>query len=124
MFPWFKKLASLSTLVLVAFTVVLYGKELLDALGSFAVAAQVLFIVVLGLLAYVLGFGMDQAQRSALSLGVCSRNGGAMFVAFTAFTVHDPTMLVMILLAVPVPVVVWLIMARYYASKADAKVAA
>jgi BASS family bile acid:Na+ symporter len=118
--PYFKKIAGLTTLALLGFTVLMYGDELLAALGSFAVAAQVLFVVVTGFGSYALGFGMDQAQRSALALGICSRNGGAMFVAFATFPVQDPDVLVMILLAVPVPVFVWLLQARYFASRADA----
>lgn len=42
-----------------------------------------------------------------------------MFVAFAAFPVQDPNVLVMILLAVPVSIAVWLILARYFASRAD-----
>jgi hypothetical protein len=42
-----------------------------------------------------------------------------MFVAFAAFPVQDPNVLVMILLAVPVPVAVWLLLARYFASRTD-----
>jgi BASS family bile acid:Na+ symporter len=122
-FPYFKKLGSLTTLALLAFTIIMYGRELLNALGSFAVAAQVLFILVTAFGAYIIGFGMKQAQRSALALGVCSRNGGAMFVAFTTFTVQDPNVLVMLLLAVPVPVIMWLILARFFASRADKAVA-
>lgn len=118
-FPYFKKLASLSTLALLVFTVFMYGKELLNALGSFAVAAQVLFVLVTAVGSYSFGFGMKQAQRSSLALGVCSRNGGAMFVAFATFPIQDPNVLVMILLAVPVPVILWLILARYFASRAD-----
>jgi BASS family bile acid:Na+ symporter len=118
-FPYFKKLAGLTTLILLAFTVIMYGRELLNALGSFAVAAQVLFIMVIAFGSYVIGFGMSQTQRSALALGICSRNGGAMFVAFAAFPVQDPNVLVMILLAVPVPVAVWLLLARYFASRTE-----
>jgi len=66
---------------------------------------------------------MKQAQRSALALGVCSRNGGAMFVAFATFPVQDPNVLVMILLAVPVPLIVWFALARFFASRADKTVA-
>jgi BASS family bile acid:Na+ symporter len=119
-FPYFKKLASLSTLLLLAFVLFLYGRELLNALGSFAVAAQVLFVLVTAFVSYAFGFGLKQTQRSALALGICSRNGGAMLVAFTAFPVQDPNVLVMILLAVPVPLVVWLLLARYFfAPRAD-----
>ena len=122
-FPFVKKLASLTTLLLLGFTIFMYWRELLQALGSFAVAAQVLFVVIIAFGTYLLGFGMNQAQRSAVALGICSRNGGAMFVAFATFPIQDPNVLVMILLAVPVPVIVWLLLARYFASRADKAVA-
>jgi len=118
--PVFKKLAVLATLALLVFVLFIYGKELLRALGSFAVAAQVLFVLVTAFATYAFGFGLKQTQRSALALGICSRNGGAMFVAFAAFPVQDPNVLVMILLAVPVPLAVWLLLARYFfAPRAD-----
>jgi BASS family bile acid:Na+ symporter len=121
-FPYVKKIAGLTTLALLAFTVIVYGKEFLNALGSYAVAAQVLWVVAIGLVSYAFGFGMKQAQRSALSLGVCSRNGGATLVAFTTLPAQDPNVLVMLLLGVPVPVIVWLVLARFFASRA-AKIA-
>ena len=102
---------------------ILYGKEFLNALGSFAVAALVLWILVIGLVSYAFGFGLNQAQRSALSLGVCSRNGGATLVAFTTFPTQDPNVLVMLLLGVPVPVIVWLFLARFFAFRAAQTVA-
>ena len=117
-FPWVKRIAGISTLVLLVFTVVFHGRELLSALGSYAVGAQVIFTVGLALAAYFVGFGLGQAQRSALSLGICSRNGGAMFVAITAFPNLDPRLMVMILLAVPVPVIVWYVLSRWFASRA------
>ena len=45
-----------------------------------------------------------------------------MFVAITAFPILDPRLLVMILLAVPVPVIVWFILAKFFASRASATV--
>lgn len=119
MFPAVKKIAGISTLLLLVFTLVFHGWALLSALGSFAVGGQVLFSLGMAGAAYYLGFGLNQAQRSAMSLGVCSRNGGAMFVAITAFPVIDPNLMVMILLAVPVPVIVWYILAKFFASQAD-----
>ena len=121
-FPYVKKIAGLTTLALLAFTVVLYGKEFFNALGSYAVAAQVLWVVAIGLVSYAFGFGMKQAQRSALSLGVCSRNGGITLIAFTTLPAQDPNVLVMLLLGIPVPVIVWLVLARFFASRA-AKIA-
>jgi len=118
-FPAVKKIAGISTLLLLVFTLVFHGRELLSALGSFAVGAQVIFTLGMALVSYAIGFGLNQAQRSAISLGVCSRNGGAMFVAITAFPVLDPQLMVMVLLAVPVPIIVWYFLARFYVSRAD-----
>jgi bile acid:Na+ symporter, BASS family len=120
LFPVFKRISGISTLLLLGFVVVLYGRELISALGSYAIAAQVLFILGMAMMSYYLGFGLNQAQRSAMALGVCSRNGGAMFVAITAFPDLDPRLLAMILLAVPVPVIVWAVLAKFFSSRADA----
>ena len=116
--PAVKWIALISTVLLLAFVVVLHWRELLSALGSFGIAAQVLFIVGMALVSYTFGFGLNQAQRSAMSLGVCTRNGSAMLVAITAFPVLDPDLLAMILLAVPVPLVVWFAVSRVLASRA------
>jgi len=118
-FPYIKKIAGLTTLALLVFTVFMFSMEFLKALGSYAIAAQVLFILAAVFIPYVIGFGMKQAQRSAAALGICSRNGGAMFVAFAAFPVQDPNVLVMIVLAVPVPLITWMILARFFASRAN-----
>jgi predicted Na+-dependent transporter len=45
-FPYVKKLAGLSTAALVVLTVIFYGREFLDVLGSFAIAAQVLWMLI------------------------------------------------------------------------------
>lgn len=118
-FPVIKKIAGISTLFLLVFTLVFHVRELISALGSFAIAAQVLFTLGMASVAYLFGFGLKQDQRSAMSLGVCSRNGGAMFVAITAFPSIDPELMAMILMAVPVPVIVWFFLSKFFASRAD-----
>jgi BASS family bile acid:Na+ symporter len=115
LFPVVKKIAGISTLLLIVFTVVIYGRQLISVLGSYAVAAQVLFILGMALVSYVFGFGLKQEQRSAMALGVCTRNGGAMFVAYTTFPNPDPRLLAMILLAIPVPTMTWFCLARFFA---------
>ena len=117
-FPWVKKIAGISTLFLLVYVLIFHARELLSALGSFAVGAQVIFIVGMAVAAYYVSFGLNQAQRSAMSLGVCTRNGGAMIVALTAFPVVDSQLLVMILLAVPVPLITWFFLAKFFASRA------
>ena len=51
-------------------------------------------------------------------LEVCSRNGGITLIAFTTLPAQDPNVLVMLLLGIPVPVIVWLFLARVFASRA------
>ena len=84
----------------------------------FAIAALVLFTLGLALVAYTFGFGLNQAQRGAMALGVCSRNGSAMLMAVTAFPVIDPKLMAMSLLTVPLPLIVWLALASFFGSRA------
>ena len=117
-FPVVKKIAGISTLLLLGFVVLANWRVLLSTLGSFAIAGQVLFILGMAAPAYFIGFGLNQAQRSAMALAVCSRNGSAMLMAVTAFPVIDPKLMAMALLSVPVPVVAWLVMASFLGSRA------
>ena len=117
-FPVVKKIAGISTFLLLGFVVLLNWRVLLGTLGSLGIAALVLFTVGLALVAYTFGFGLNQAQRGAMALGVSSRNGSAMLVAVTAFPVIDPDLMAISLLAVPVPLLVWLALARFFASRA------
>ena len=69
-------------------------------------------------MSYRLGFGLKQGQRSAMALAMATRNGAPMLAVFTAFPDQDPRMLVMILLSGPVPALVAVPLARYFASRA------
>jgi BASS family bile acid:Na+ symporter len=118
-FPAVKKIAGISTLLLLGFVVLVNWQALLSTLGSLAIAALVLFTLGLALVAYTFGFGLNQAQRGAMALGVCSRNGSAMLMAVTAFPVIDPQLMAMSLLTVPLPLIVWLALASFFGSRAD-----
>ena len=118
-FPAVKRIAGITTLILLGVVLFLHWRELLSALGSFGIASQVLFIVGMALVAYTFGFGLTQPQRSAMALAVCTRNGSAMLVAITAFPTLDPNLMAMILLAVPVPLVVWQALSIFFSSRAD-----
>jgi BASS family bile acid:Na+ symporter len=117
-YPAVKKFAGISTLLLIGFVVFLHWRELISTLGSFGVAGQVLFILGIAAPTYFIGFGLNQAQRSAMALAVCTRNGSAMLMAITAFPVIDPNLMAMSLLSVPLPAVVWLVAAKFLASRA------
>ena len=77
-----------------------------------------LLILGIALVSYHVGCGLKQGQRSAMALAMATRNASGMFAAFTAFPNPDPRMLVMILLAGPVPALVALPLAKFFASRA------
>jgi bile acid:Na+ symporter, BASS family len=118
LFPVVKRLAGISTLLILGFTVVFYFGEFIRTLGSYAIGAEVLFVLGIALVSYRFGFGLKQGQRSAMALAMGTRNASGMFAAFTAFPDPDPRMLVMILLSGPVPALIALPLTRYFASQA------
>lgn len=117
LFPVVKRLAGIVTLLMLGFTVVFYFREFIGTLGSYAIGAEILFVTGMALASYRFGFGLSQRQRSAMALAMCTRNASGMFAVFTAFPVQDPRVLVMILLAGPVPAIVALPLARFFASR-------
>ena len=118
LFPVVKKIGGICLLIVLALTLVLYGRDMLGAVGSFAPGAQVLFFVVITLLSYTLGFGLKQEQRSGMALAMCTRNIAAVFAAFFGITDPPPGMFVMVVLVVPLAAVVALVAARIFAKQA------
>ena len=85
----------------------------MNAQDSFGILAMFYAVANLGSMGIEL-----ELRETTKSLGVCSRNGGALFVAITAFPVIDPKLMVMILMAVPVPIIVWYFLAKFFVSQA------
>jgi BASS family bile acid:Na+ symporter len=118
LFPVFKRLGGISTLMTLGFVVVFYFQEFIRTLGSYAIGAEVLFLLAIALVSYRLGFGLSQGQRSSMALAMTTRNGAPMLAVFTAFPDQDPRMLVMFLLSGPVPAILAFPLARFFASRA------
>ena len=116
--PVVKRLAGISTLLTLGFVVVFHFRDIVHTLGSYAIGAEVLFLLAIALVSYRLGFGLKQGQRSAMALAMATRNGAPMLAVFTAFPDQDPRMLVMILLSGPVPAIVAFPLAAFFASRA------
>ena len=68
LFPVVKRLAGISTLLILGFTVVFYFRDFIRTLGSFAIGAEIIFALGIALVSYQLGFGLKQGQRSAMAL--------------------------------------------------------
>jgi BASS family bile acid:Na+ symporter len=120
LFPVVKRIGVISLLITAVLTLVLYWREMLSAVGSYAIGAQVLFIIGLTLVSYKVGFGLKQEQRSAMSLGMCTRNIAAVFVAYFGISNPDPGIFVMLVLVVPLTVIISFTAARMFAKQAGA----
>ncbi|CAB5092844.1 hypothetical protein D3OALGA1CA_5909 [Olavius algarvensis associated proteobacterium Delta 3] len=116
--PVVKKIGGISLLITLALTLYLYGREMLGAVGSFAPGAQVLLFVAITTISYTIGLGLEQQQRSAVALGMCTRNIAAVFAAFFGITNPPQGMFVMVVLVVPLAAIVALVAARLFARAA------
>ena len=116
--PAVKKIGSIFLLITAAMTLWLYWEEMLSAIGSFAIGAQILFFVLITVLSYKIPFGLKKNQRSGMALGMCTRNIAAVFVAYFGIVNPDPEIFVMIVLVVPLALIVALIAAKIFAKDA------
>ena len=117
-FPVVKKIGGLFLLLVLVLTLMLYGRDMLGAVGSFAPGAQVLFLVAITAISYNIGFGLEQPQRSAMAIGMCTRNIAAVFAAYLGITNPPPGMFVMVILVVPLAAIVAMVAARQFALSA------
>jgi len=113
--PVINKIGMVFLLLTLALTLVIYGRDLLGLVGSFAPGAQLLFFVAITALSYAIHFRLDQPQRSAMALAMCTRNIAAVFAAFFGIMNPPDGMFVMIVLVVPLALIVALIAARLFA---------
>jgi BASS family bile acid:Na+ symporter len=113
--PVVQKTGMLFLLITLVLTFVIYGREMLTLVGSFAPGAQLLFFVTITAMSYKIHFGLEQPQRSAMALGMCTRNIAAVFAAFFGITNPPPGMFVMVILVVPLAAIVAMAAAPLFA---------
>jgi len=97
-FPAVKRIAVLSTLATIVWCLVLYGRGMLNTAGELALLSMTLFMVGMGLLPYLFGFGLKQNQRSVMALGMGTRNVAAVLAAALAIPNADPRIVVMVVM--------------------------
>jgi len=107
------RIATLALLVLVG---VIHGRGVLDAVGSHAILAQVVFVAVVTVLAHLAGAGLSAPQRGVVTVGMATRNIGAALAPLAAIE-SDPRAMVMIAIAVPVTAAAAALTARVLASR-------
>ncbi|MCL4180824.1 MAG: bile acid:sodium symporter [Verrucomicrobia bacterium] len=74
--PIVKRVTGLNTLILCAVLLWVYRGEIFSAVGTYAIASQILFYALLGTGSYLLGFGLSYDQKAPMVLGICTRNVG------------------------------------------------
>lgn len=104
-----KKIGGIFLLLCLGTTLWIYGAQMLDTVGSFAPGAWVIFMVVMAVVPYLIGFSLEQRQRSVMAIGQSSRNISAGFVAFFGITNPPDGMFLMVLLVVPLHVIIGLL---------------
>ena len=112
-----RPVGNVATILLLAAIVVRYFQGFVGAIGSYAIAAQLIYAVGLVLGAYVMGAGMPAGQRSVLCLGACTRNLGAALAPLLV-TPPDPRAMVMVALAVPITLGVTYLAAGWLSGRA------
>jgi BASS family bile acid:Na+ symporter len=112
-FPAIKMTAGLTTILSLASVLLIYFPEFIKVLGSFAILGQLILAIGILLMAYYIGFGLKKNQRSAMALGMSSRNVSAMFAVYIVLPTPDPFLLVMILLSGPIPALTAYFVALY-----------
>ena len=119
-FPVVKVIALISTLATVVMALVLFGQAILNTAGSFALASMTIFMIGMGLIAYLIGFGMTQAQRSVMSLAMGTRNIAVVLAAALAIPNADPRIVTMVIMWTLWSVVLAAIGAKIFAKQASA----
>ncbi len=91
-------IAKITTVAVGVWAVVGFARPMLDTVGSFALLSVILFMVVIGLISYLVGFGLKQGQRSVMSLAMLTRNSGPALIAALAIPNADPHIITLIVL--------------------------
>ena len=118
--PVAKKIGMSFLVLTLVFTLVLYGRDMLGTVGSFAPGAQVLFFVAITAISYNIHFGLKQQQRSSMALGMCTRNIAGVVAAYIGISDPPPDLFVMIVLVVPLAAIVAMVAAKLFARQASA----
>lgn len=117
MTPLVEGITRLSGAVLLVLMFVLYGQGVLDTFGSFAILTLLLFLVAVTVVTDLAGSALPSTHRSALTIGMCTRNLGAA-LAPAAVIDPDPRVIVMIVIAAPATLAVGVAAARMLAARA------
>lgn len=116
--PVVKQTTGLTTIIMLALCLVVYGKGFIGAVGTYAIGTQILFFSVATAASYGLSFGLPHGQKSVLSLGMATRNIGAALAPLFAVPEADQRAIVMVALGVPMQTIFSLLASRWLSRRA------
>ena len=116
--PVIKTTVGFSTILLVVFIVILYGRGFVSAIGSYAFGTQILFFSLTIAATYGLSLGLPETQRSVLTLGMSTRNLGAALAPLLSVQDVDQYAIVMVAIGVPMQIITSILAARWFANRA------
>lgn len=112
--PPVKKISLISTLIMLLLIVIIYGKSLVSSAGSFFLAAQLTFFIIVSIAPFVLSFGLKRDEKVVLTLGLITRNLGAALAPLYAIAAIDDRAIIMVVLGVPLQLVFSVLAARWF----------
>ena len=93
-----KMLAGLTTLLTIIFCLLLYYKQMWATAGSMAMLSLTIFMVVMALISFYGGFGLNRGERVVMSLGMGTRNIAAVLIGVLAIANVTPNMVAMVVI--------------------------
>lgn len=93
-----KKLAGLSTLLTVIFCLLLYYKQMWATAGSMAMLSLTIFMVVMAVVSFYGGFGLNRGEKIVMSLGMGTRNIAAVLIGVLTIANVTPDMVAMVII--------------------------
>jgi BASS family bile acid:Na+ symporter len=119
-----KKLAGLSTVLTVIFCFLLYYKQMWATAGSMAMLSLTIFMLVMALISFYFGFGLNRGERIVMSLGMGTRNIAAVLIGVLAIADVTPNMVAMVIIWTLWSFILSLIITPFMGKKASTTVAA
>ena len=120
--PAVKKLSLVFTLILLVLVIIIYGKSLISSAGSYFLAAQLTFFILVSVTPYVLSFGLKREEKVVLTLGLVTRNLGAAMAPLYAVAAIDERAIVMVVLGIPLQLIFAALAAKWFARHAPKQV--
>lgn len=93
-----KKLAGLTTLLTTIFCIMLYYKQMWATAGSMAMLSLTIFMVVMAVISFYSGFGLNRSEKVVLSLGMGTRNIAAVLIGVLTIADVQPNMVAMVVI--------------------------